>query len=298
MLGFGRKFKMNKRLSLGFDIGGTFIKGGLVDSEGKIEKKFKAPTPRSPEKVVKLIKQGVLELSTNRDHPLGISCAGTVDTIEQKITGLGGNIQGWKNFDIGLACRKEGLSLKAIDNDANCALKAELVAGAGRGKENLLMVTIGTGIGGAFSIDGKTIYHGQNFAAMEIGHMILESNGRECICGQKGCAELYLSARVFKKEMILAGYSRADDFLAKEDNPFIKKYLESFADYIITLENIMNPSTILFGGGFVEYAETFLPRLRSFRDKRSNKASSTKLIKAEFDNEAGIIGAAFLAKEK
>lgn len=293
LLEFGRKYKMGK--AIGFDIGGTSIKGAIVDENGNIENRVEFPTPKDPQEVVLSICKAL------KDFPklnIGVSCAGTVDVQEKRITGLGGNIENWKGFPIGKAFEGKGTTLQVVENDANCALKAELEVGVAKENQSVLMVTIGTGIGGAFSLDGEKIFHGANYAAMEIGHLILHSNGKKCICGQEGCAELYLSARAFHQGMKRDGYTDTDQYLYLEDNIFVEDYMNSMADYIISLQNIINPSLIVFGGGFVEYSQAFLPELKIRIKERSNQASKTDIKKARFKNDAGLIGAAFLAMEE
>lgn len=286
---------MEANRTLGFDIGGTTIKGGLVDSEGRIERKIEFPTPRDPWDLVDQIILALEDLGGT--YPLGLSCAGTVDSQEMRITDLGGNIENWKGFDVGAAFRDKGVSLHALENDANCALKAELVAGAGQGQAPVLMVTLGTGVGGALSIDGRTLYHGGNYAALEIGHIILDPKGPLCSCGQRGCAETFLSARAFYQAMVKEGYKEAQDFFLQEDHPFIRAYWEAMTSYIVSLENTLNPRLLIIGGGFVNYAPNFVEDLARKVEEKKNGASKTRILKASFDNEAGLIGAAFLARE-
>lgn len=283
--------------ALGFDIGGTSVKGGLVGDQGQIVSRVQFKTPKDPRDLVDGVVRAIEDLSQGSPYRVGISTAGTVDIQKQQITGLGGNIENWKGFDIGQAFKDRGLSIGALDNDANCALKAELVAGAAKGQSPVLMITLGTGIGGALSIDGKGLYHGANYSALEIGHIILDSQGEICSCGQRGCAETFLSAKAFHQAMVKEGCEEADYFLGQKDHPYVQLYWDHMSNYIVSLENTLNPSLIIIGGGFVDYAPSFVSLLENRVQKKSNGAGRARILKALFNNDAGLIGAAFLARE-
>ncbi|MDO5302139.1 MAG: ROK family protein [Tissierellia bacterium] len=272
---------------LGVDIGGTTMKMAVVEG-GSLSQQEVAPTPGDPRDIVELL------VRWHRDHPLpmGICCAGTVDPEAKAITELGGNIQGWRHFPLGEALAERGVSLAALENDANAALVAECSFGQLEDNRHSLLITLGTGIGGAYTLDGRTPLRGSRGAAMEIGHILLHPGGRSCACGQRGCAEEYLSARALRALMEGEGSSDTDLFL---QSPRGGAYIEELAAYLLSLTTILDPRNILLGGGLVEYSRKLIPLLKEEMPKQSNGAHGAALYPAHLGNQGGIVGAAILA---
>ena len=206
-----------------------------------------------------------------------------------------------------------------IANDADAAALGECVAGAGKGFNDFIMVTLGTGVGGGIIVNGK-LYSGSNFAGGELGHMVIEHNGAQCSCGRKGCWEAYSSAtaiiRMTKEKMNeckdseMWKYSkgnldnvngrtafdcmRAGDKAATE---VVETYISYLATGTANILNIFQPSVMAFGGGIANEKDNLLKPLAAAVEKEMYGGKlKTALKSATLGNDAGIIGAAALLK--
>ena len=211
-----------------------------------------------------------------------------------------------------------------IENDANCAALAEYYVGGGRGSKRFITVTLGTGVGGGIVHNGK-IFHGSNGMAGEVGHMSIEMDGEECPCGRRGCWERYASASALKRQTAKAWQENPDSILAQviaeNDNhvsgqsAFIAarrgcpvgqavcdRYIRYLTAGTVNIINIFQPDTLAIGGGVSnESDEQLLLPLRRQVAAHSlpcNYDKMTKIVKAQLGNDAGIIGAALLGKNK
>lgn len=274
---------------LGLDIGGTTMKMGIF-RRGKLIRIERAPTPKDPDLVV----SEIARMTAPIEHDaFGIATAGTVDREKKALSDLGGNISGWQGYPLGDALAEKGIFLDVLENDINCALVGEM---ATRHDDHVLYVGMGTGIGGAFYSGGE-LFLGSRGGGMEIGHMIVEKDGVPCACGQRGCAEGYFSARAFYALMKAAGYERGDDFLAS-DEASAQAFVEGLADYLIGLENVLNPSAILIGGGMITYAPNIVAHLKEAMLRRGNGNVRAPLEPARLGNDGGMTGAMLLAKKE
>lgn len=274
---------------LGLDIGGTTMKLGIFRG-GKLIRTDRAPTPKDPDKVV----DEIARMTAPIDYEaFGIATAGTVDREKKALSDLGGNISGWQGYPLGEALADKGIRLDVLENDINCALVGEM---ENRRDDHVLYVGMGTGIGGAFYSGGE-LYLGSRGSAMEIGHIVVEKGGVLCACGQRGCAESYFSARAFHALMKAAGYEGGDDFLAS-DEASAQEFIEGAADYLIGLENVLNPSAILIGGGMITYAPSIVARLKAAMLRRGNGNVRAPLEAARLGNDGGMVGAMLLAKKE
>jgi glucokinase len=205
-----------------------------------------------------------------------------------------------------------------VENDANAAAYGEFVAGAAKGANDAVCITLGTGVGGGIIIN-KKIYSGFNFAGAEIGHTVIDPNGPECTCGRKGCFEVFSSATGLvrmTKEAMLADKSsimwkmndedgkvsartafnamRAGDKAGKE---VVDKYIRYLACGITNTINIFQPDILCIGGGVCNEGDPLLLPLKELVAKEvytKNSAKNTEIVIAKLGNDAGIIGAAFL----
>lgn len=201
-----------------------------------------------------------------------------------------------------------------INNDANCAALAEVKTGAARGKKNIVLVTLGTGVGSGIVMDGK-IYSGLKGNGAEMGHMMLKLGGERCYCGRRGCWDAYSSATALihqaeeaarqNPKSLLNTFSKIDgksvfdvadrgDEIAKE---VLKRYCEYLAIGVSNIVNVLAPEMILIGGGISRQGERILRPIRSYIsencfDKR--KEALPQIAVAQMGNEAGIVGAAAL----
>lgn len=308
---------------IGIDLGGINTAAGLVNDNGEIVSRRSVPTPRTPEGVAEAIAGEVKSLLAESDgtvRSIGIGSPGIIDPEN-------GVIDYWSNLDfrkVPLAAMVEertGMPV-LIENDASCAALGEYKGGAGRGVSSLLVITLGTGVGGGAVLDGK-LYTGMNHAALEIGHFVLEHNGRECTCGRKGCFETYCSAtaliREARKAMDLApdsllwklagskdavnGKIVFDAYEAKDPaaSKVVSEFISYLGDGIASLVNIFQPDLVCVGGGVAGAGETLLGPVREIvnrEDYARNCRKRSRIVRAVLGNDAGIIGAAFLGSDK
>lgn len=312
---------------IGIDLGGTNIAIGIVDSENNIVKKGSVPTGsgREPDLIIRDMAELCKNLLAEAEilicqiEYIGVACPGSVDP-QKGIFLYAPNL---RMVDYPIAQKlKEYFPDKRIlvENDANAAAMGEALVGTGKGVNTFVMVTLGTGVGAGIIIDGK-IYGGSNYAAGELGHMVIEHNGRQCSCGRKGCWETYSSATGLiniTKEYMMANKSSlmwklVDNDLDKvsgktayiaagKGDMTARAVCAEYTDYLAcgltNIVNILQPDVISIGGGISHQGAELLDPLVEMVDKMQYTTTAekkTKLMLATLKNDAGIIGAANLA---
>lgn len=285
-------------MKIGIDIGGTHIAVGLVNNRGKIiYKEEKDWTAEDKQDMKKAIRKNILDivsdiLSNNNIKlesisKIGIGYTGMLIKDEQKEEFLN-YIQ--KIFDKKVSMR----------NDAKCAALCEKKYGNMKEYKNIIFLTIGTGIGGAYFYNKKLVRPSVR-EGFEVGHMIIEKNGLECRCGKKGCFEEYASIRTLKKKIkeefnikenidsnYILNMSKQDEYKEKLYK-IIEEYTENLKIGIINLIEIFEPDVICIGGSFSYYKNLLLEPLTNKINNELNR--KIKIILAENKNDAGIIGA-------
>lgn len=320
---------MYEKWLVGVDIGGTTIKIAFINQNGEIIHKWEIPTNKSergyhiPADIAKSIDQKLFELELNKNKliGIGIGAPGPVHLSNGSI-GVAVNL-GWENFHLKDLLEMETSLPVIVDNDANVAAIGEMWKGAGEGAKNLICVTLGTGVGGGIIANGEII-HGVNGAGGEIGHItsIIEG-GVKCNCGKKGCLETLVSAtgivRLTMKELsytdapsILRNYYHEHQTIssklvfeaAKEGDELARKVINKVTFYLglslANLANALNPEKIVVGGGVSKAGDALLLPLKEqftcFAFPRVSE--SVELAIATLSNDAGVIGAAWLAKQQ
>ena len=311
---------------IGIDLGGTNIVAGVVDDEFRIVATAKCKTriPRPAEEIVvdmaRMAKEAVQNAGlTMADIAyVGVGSPGTCNA-DTGIVEYSNNLQFEK---LPLRDMLGGMLDKAvyIENDANAAALGEALAGAAKGAQSCVCITLGTGVGGGIIIDGK-IYGGFNFAGAELGHTVIMVDGELCTCGRFGCWEAYASATALinqpRRAMVnhpdSAMWSiaedldkvngrtafdgmRAGDAVAAQ---VVDTYIKYIATGLINVINIFQPEVLCIGGGICKEGDTLLKPLAAHIEReRYSKYSShqTRLCVATLGNDAGIIGAAFLGE--
>lgn len=311
---------------IGVDLGGTNMAAGLVDETYTIlhRKTIKTRQGGTPEELAEDMKGLVQDLcdmagiSMTDLALLGIGIPGSV--TEDGMVEDANNI-GFYNVPFGdLMKSRTGCRVELI-NDARAAAMGEYLAGAGKGCSTFQMLTIGTGVGGAYIVEGKAV-SGCNSAAGEIGHMVIQKGGKVCSCGRQGCLEAYASASALKIRMQEAVLRHQDSLLWKlcgHDPEHLNGYRlfdalekgdelaeELFAEYVGYLAegvanviNMLQPEVFCIGGGMSAQGERLLGPLRKAVNQliySKHSAVQTKLLAAELGNDAGIIGAAYKIK--
>ena len=314
-----------RKYYIGIDLGGTFIKGGIVDDGGEIIVSDKLPTQadegasKVAENIVNLAKM-LLEkagMQVSDMQGLGMGVPGTIDGKEGVV--VYANNLGWENFALGKEIEKRlGLPVK-IANDANVAALGESKFGCGKAYRDAVLITLGTGVGGGIVIDGK-LFEGNHGAGAEMGHSVICAFGEPCTCGRKGCFEAYSSAtaliRDTKRAMQADRNSKMWE-IGSLDNvtgktafdyaPIDESAKKVVDDYIkmlgVGLTNIANefrPEVIMLGGGVCAQGDNLVKPLQAFVDKEiyaGDKGPRVKILTATLGNLAGLLGAAALLME-
>ena len=313
----------------GLDLGGTFVKGGIVDDKGNIVAKDKIPTGKDrpyteiAHDMAALVKSlakkaGVAESDLKA---VGIGSPGTIDSKNGVIV-YSNNIR-WENVPL---CREieKRLSLPTyITNDANAAALGENFCGAGKDYASMVFITLGTGVGGGIIIDGK-IFEGNKSAGAEIGHEVIRMGGEKCTCGRRGCFEAYASAtaliqqtkRAMQKNKDTLLWKLCENDIEKVDGKtvfdakdagdktaarVVKNYIRYLAEGVTNLVNVFRPEAIVLGGGVCAQGEKLIRPLK----RRVNalayggtEYAPVAITTASLGNDAGLCGAARLAMLK
>lgn len=309
---------------IGIDVGGTNVKFALISPNGEILYSNSTPTRSEMgyEYTVNNIKQAISTLiketnSNTKDiEGIGFGFPGQIDYKNGIVVNLP-NISGWNNVHISEIIKKEfGIETK-IDNDVRCAALGELKYGAGKRCENLICITVGTGIGSGIILNGKLIRGATNTAG-EIGHIKLFPNGEKlCGCGDYGCLEAYVSGPSIVemaenyikggkstkfREMaedgkitpyIVAKAAEAGDMVAKKIFDFMGEYLGTGLASVV---NLLNPEKIIIGGGVATCGNLLINPLKETLLKRAMPipAQAVDIVPAQLGNNAGVIGSSLL----
>lgn len=307
---------------IGIDLGGTNVAAGLVEETGKLLGKASVPTPHGAEPVADAIaaaagmaaKEAGVEL--NQVKSIGLTAPGIIDP-EKGIVFRAVNMALENVPLVELVSQRLGLP-GVLENDANAAALGEYVAGAGRGCQSLLAVTLGTGVGAGAVLDGK-LYTGFNYTALEAGHTVIHRGGRECNCGRRGCWETYASATglirstreameanrssaLWKLAPTLEAVNGKTAFDAADagdpvGQTVIREYIEDLACGLTNLINILQPQVVCVSGGIARQGERLLGPVREIVDREEHNRSGKKRVTlriAQLGDDAGVVGAALV----
>ena len=303
----------------GVDVGGTTVKLGLFNTSGDLMEKWEIPTVTEDDgkailpDCAKSILKKMDERKMDRTEVVGVGI-GAPGPVDSEGTLYGAVNLGWGTMSL----KKELQTLLNMPveagNDANVAALGEAWQGGAKGYEDVVVVTLGTGVGGGIVIDGK-IYSGSNFGGAEIGHTVISVDGPQCTCGRKGCFEVYSSATglirmtkealaehpdsMMKEEEHISGrtafnYMRKGDAAAKE---VVDKYIKYLAAGITNTLNIFQPDVLCIGGGVCNEGDPLLLPMKEIVARENytrNSKKNAEIVIAKLGNDAGIIGAAFL----
>ena len=311
-------------IAIGVDIGGTSIKGAAITSEGKVLQTFSMRVEKGEKqeltinKLINEINKYIDEQGLDKKELVGIGMGvpGVMDTKTGVIT-YSNNLQ-WYDLPI-VKMVEEGTGLKVrITNDANAAALGEAKFGAGKKYKNIIMVTLGTGVGGGIIIDGK-LYEGNLGKGAELGHTVLVLDGEQCSCGRKGCIEAYASAtalvRDTKRAMEQHKESKCWEFAEKNGkvdarvafdadragdevgHQLVEQYVKYLGESLMNYFNIFRPEALILSGGVANEGEYLLSRLRAYLEPRYYGYQGTpkvELLISELGYDSGKIGAAAL----
>lgn len=315
---------------LAVDIGGTKIMAALFSTDGKMLAKYVCPTlaDEGVKPVIERLCSAIdsllsnTKLKSSQPGGIGIACAGGIDSGRGVVVTPSPNMTGWVDIPLADIVQERFNIGTFVVNDASAAALGEHCAGAGRGVNNLVLFTLGTGIGGGIIASGE-LYLGAIGAAAEIGHMTVEVNGPECGCGNTGCLEMLASGRAVERDAVKRISQGEKSSLsemvrgktenitaemvgaaAKNGDPLALDVLSRAAYYLgigmINVVNIFNPEMIVLGGGMAELGDLFIGPGREMVAERAFTISSraVRIVTAQLGNEAGVYGAAAFALER
>lgn len=304
-------------LTLGIDLGGTKMALAHVDARGRIVESMSMPRPATAEAMDTVPVEAALSMLTPRIKAIGIGAAGLV-RADDGVLAWGPNVEGREVRFREIFEERTGLPA-AVDNDANMSGLAELRVGAARGYRQVCMITLGTGIGGSWIVNGE-LYRGRSFAG-EVGHMVVDAGGPRCTCGQRGCWETFASGRRLDQMARDLVATRPDGLVARlagglppEGRFLTEAAMRGDTDALEALEEMawwlglgvaglvaaFDPELVVVGGGVSTAGDLFLDRAReAFEDslEGAEYREPTPLVCAALGEEAGVIGAALHARE-
>ena len=310
-----------KKYCIGIDLGGTFIKGGVVDTDGNIIAFDKTPTQVEKgnlaicKNMASLIEMLITKANINREEIIGVGAGapGMVDT-KDGVLKCAENLL-IENFPMAKTLKElTGFEVK-MANDANAATLGEVKFGAAKNKENVVMLTLGTGVGGGIICNGELV-EGNEGAGAELGHTVIAMGGEPCTCGRRGCAEAYASATALIRETKKAMKNHKDskmweigidnvdgktafdfadtDKYAKE---VVDNYIYALATIIVNFANTFRPDAIILGGGVCAQGDSLIKPLTEIVNKEiygGELGPQVDVLVAELGNSAGVLGAAAL----
>lgn len=310
-------------LACGIDVGGTKISGGVVDEDGSVLEELRVVSPATDvEAIEDAITSLVTALRSRHDiAAVGVGAAGYVDK-SRAVVMFAPNIA-WRDVNLKTELEEHLHLPVVVENDANAAAWGEFVYGAGHDTDDLLMVAVGTGVGGGLVLDGE-LYRGAFGVGAEIGHMRVVPEGHLCGCGNRGCLEQYGSGSALVREVRAAargGSLLAADVLeraggdpdringplvteaARAGDPFAVEQLAVLGRWlgegIASLTAVLDPAVVVIGGGVSEAGDLLLDPIRAaFAAQLTGRGHRPvlEIRRARLGNRAGLIGAADLAR--
>ena len=311
-----------RKYYVGIDLGGTFIKGGIVDDLGRIIVSDKVPTEaemgegRVAENIANLAKKLLVSagLKTEDVVGLGLGVPGMIDSAQGLVV-YSNNLR-WENFYIADAVsRLTGLEVR-IANDANVAALGEARFGGGKNLKNTVMLTLGTGVGGGMVLDGR-LYEGNRSAGAEMGHTVIMAGGERCSCGRRGCLEAYASATALIRDTKRAMEADPDSLMweigstdkvngktafdykdkDKSARAVVDNYIMMLGCGIANIANELRPEAVILGGGVCAQGDELINPLKELLKTEiyaGDRGPNVDIVVASLGNEAGLLGAAAL----
>ena len=310
-------------VAIGIDIGGTSIKGAAIDSIGKVYETFSMPFIKGEpgevtiRKLADIVKDYIYSYKLeNKIVGIGIGSPGTLD-VKNGVVEYANNL-GWNNLPVAKIMQEVLPYPVRLTNDANAAALGEAKYGAGKEYKNIIMLTLGTGVGGGIIINGK-LYEGNLGKGGELGHIVVQVDGEPCTCGRNGCLEAYASATALIRETKRAMLKNKKSLMwkicpeiemvggktsfeaAKQGDADAIRVLDNYIKYlgegILNYCNIFRPNVIVLSGGIANAGEYLFSRLNKYLEDRNYGYKSTpevKILPAKLGYDSGKIGAAAL----
>jgi len=298
---------------VGFDLGGSFLKASSFSMDGALQERSSIDTQRCQraEDYLDLFKDAIKSLSTGKHlKGIGVAVAGVLDLDAGKVVDSP-NLPALCGVPL-LGMLENSFSPIPLQmmNDANAAALGEYFAGAGEGYESMFIITLGTGVGGGFVQNGE-LWRGTTGMAGEIGHMVIEKNGKLCTCGSRGCLEAYFSSWALERDTKTHAEQHPDSAIGSigEISPILLAELAGSGDHdaraiwengghalgvgIANIMNLLNPASIVLVGGLMNAKEHFLPSAQRAWEANSfeQASSSSKVFLGKLGEWAGVRGA-------
>ncbi len=314
-------------VAIGIDVGGTSIKGASITSDGQVGKVFSMPVIKGEdgnvtiEKLAKIVKDYIKEEKLENDIVgIGLGIPGTIESTTG-VCSYSNNLK-WENVPVVDIFHKYLDYPVRITNDANAATLGEFMFGAGKDYQNCIMITLGTGVGSGVIVDGR-LYEGNEGKGSELGHTVIELNGRQCTCGRKGCFEQYASATAIINDSIKAMEAHPESLMHDVANeigkvngmvPFeamrrgdeaakevVNNYIFYLGEGLLNICNIFRPAVIILSGGIANEGDNLLVPLKQYLKENQYgypRTPAVEIIVAKLGYDSGKIGAAALFFEK
>lgn len=286
---------------IGIDIGGTSVKGAVIEQDTilyhtKVPTNAKSGSDAVLTSVFQLL--SLLEPYASPESPIGVGSAGDIDPVEGKVVFATDSLPGFTGLPLRQLIEEETGRQVTVVNDAAAALIGEMKYGAASGKGHVVLLTLGTGLGGGIAVDGKLLL-GSHYRGGRVGHIPLYKNGRLCKCGKRGCAEQYVSATALVQNGIEAGLDVTDSNelleMAADGNAraqaALNRFLDDLAVMIEMMANLFDPEIILLGGGLVEARDRWWPLLL-------DRLETNLVQPALLGNRAGFFGSQHVTFDK
>ena len=310
-------------IAIGIDIGGTSIKGAAVYDDGKMLDVFAMPVDHDDSgeqtinKLVDLVASYIKGKGIEKEIVgIGIGIPGLLD-IEHGIVTFSGNLK-WEDLHVADLFKAKLPYPVRIANDANVAAFGEAKFGAGKGVPYVIMLTLGTGVGGGIVLDGQ-LYEGNEGKGAEMGHIIMEFNGRQCSCGRKGCLEAYASATALIRDTTAAMEQHPESLMHKVASELgkidgrvafkaarqgdktglevVDQYVVYLCEGIMNYCNIFRPNVVILSGGIANEGDYLFDKINSYLKLHNYgfpRSPAVKVVPAVLGYDSGKIGAASL----
>jgi glucokinase len=301
-------------IAVGVDLGATAVKAAFVDLRGNLIETFRQPSPRTLSALRDFV-HSVLKRAPLRPHGIGIGCKGVIDTATTRVKSLPGDLNFLEGKLLAEAVAGGDVPVYA-DNDARTALIAEVLWGAARGKRNVVLLTLGTGVGGAALVDG-VVLRGASGAAGHFGHMTLDPHGGLCICGNYGCVETLFSSRAIESDYLAHLHRAAQARLsvgesgqppsteaifhaAAEGDESARRVLDRALEHltaaVVSVLHIFDPEVLILGGNIAEAGPQLLAPIREpiARRTRTLLGREVPIVFQSVVGYGGVAGAAGL----
>jgi glucokinase len=312
-----------RRFAIGLDLGGTQLKYGIVTDRGEVAYSNVADVPSDPTgaQVLAIMAEAAhactmfARMERITLEAVGAGCPGTIDPESGRSLAPTPHLLEWEGSEIARTL-SDATGLPAFaDNDANLMAFAEYLYGAGRGAQSFVGITLGTGVGGGIVLNGE-IYRGERFNAAELGHVVVEAEGRPCRCGNRGCLERYVGSKYIVQDAVQAMKEGTPSLIRErvrtlqDVTPKIifeaaglgdelgKQLVRQVVSYLgaglASIVHVLSPGVIAIGGGMSEAGDTFVEWIREEVRGRVMKPAADHLsvVRAELGSQAGLVGSA------